>query len=130
MHFFEYRNEWIERISTHQSKLIPVDEVEKHKVWFEYLFNEAEPVKSTYRCRLCYKYFDEFGVQKKYKSALADEKGTLKKYKADNKRSLADHGNIPGHKAVIQILQDRSAKRLNFYQIFIKLKFSLLKTNY
>lgn len=85
--------------------------MEKHKVWFEYVFNKAEPAKSTFRCRLCSKHYDEFGLQKKYKSALADEKGTLKKYKADNKKAMAEHANIPGHQAVVQILQDRGAKR-------------------
>lgn len=98
--------------------MIPVDEVEKHKTWFEYLFNEKEPVKSTYRCRLCFKYYDEFGLQERYKSALADEKGTLKKYKADNKKSIAEHANIPGHKAVVQLLQERSAKRFIFNHNF------------
>lgn len=91
--------------------MIPVDEVVKHKVWFEYLFNEEEPVKSTYRCRLCFKYFDKFGLQKQYKNAFADEKGTLKKYKADNKKFIAAHGNIPGHQAIVQILQEKSFKR-------------------
>lgn len=98
-------------MAAHQKILIPVDEVKKHKVWFEYLFNAAEPATSTYRCRLCYKYYDEFGLEGRYKSALANVGGTLKKYKADNKKSIAEHGNSPGHTAVVQILQERSAKR-------------------
>lgn len=82
-----------------------------HKTWFEYLFNEAEPTKSTYRCRLCHKHYDAFGLQKRYKSPFSDEKGTLKKYKSDNKKAIAEHGKTPGHKAVIEILQERSAKK-------------------
>lgn len=34
--------------------------VENNKVWFEYLFNETHPTESTYRCRLCSEYYDEF----------------------------------------------------------------------
>lgn len=109
----QFRNEWIQQISAHQAHLIPVDEVKKHNIWFEYLFNASKPVESTYRCRLCMKYYDKFGLEGRYRSALADEKGTLKKYKFDNKRSIAEHANIPGHKAVIQLLQD---KRLIFHQ--------------
>lgn len=113
----DFRNEWIEQISAHQSKLIPVDEVEKHKIWFEYLFNEAEPEKSTYRCRLCFKYYDKFGLQKQHKNALADENGALRKYKYDNKKCIAEHANIPGHKAIVQTLQEKSHKRLVFFSI-------------
>lgn len=73
-----------------------------------------EPAKSTYRCRLCYKYFNEFGLQQRYKSVFADESGTLKKYKHDNKKAMIEHANIPGHKTIVQILQERSSKRLIF----------------
>lgn len=81
-------------------------------MWFEYVFNKKDPVKSTFRCRLCNKYYDAFGFQQRYKSALAEENGTLKKYKHDNKKAIAEHPKIPGHIAVIQKLQDQSAKRL------------------
>lgn len=111
----------MEQISIQQSHLIPVKEIPKHKVWFEYLFNKEEPVKSTFWCRLCYKYYDQFNLPQNHRNSFADEKGTLKKYKFENKKFLAEHGNIPGHKAVVQLLQERSEKRLkklHFFEIF------------
>lgn len=112
-----FRSTWIDQISKYQKDIIPVDEVEKHKVWFEYLFNEKQPASSTFRCRLCTKYYDAFGLQQRYKSVLANEKGTLKKYKHDNKKAIAEHANNPGHTTVIQTLQDQSAKRLFSHQL-------------
>lgn len=106
-----FRNEWITQIATHQNGLIPVDEVEKHKMWFQYIFNKEEPVKSTYRCRLCHKYYDEFNLDKRWKSPFSAEVGTLKKYKKDNKDAISDHGKSVGHQNIIQMLQDQSAKR-------------------
>lgn len=105
-------------MSTHQSGLVDIKEVKKHTIWLEYIFNEKEPTKSTFRCRLCYKYYDQFGLQNRYKSSLSNEEGTLKKYKRDNQKSLAEHAKSPGHTAVVQTLQERSSKRLDFFQLF------------
>lgn len=86
--------------------------MKENKVWFEYLFNEADPQHSTYRCRLCHKYYDRLNLPPRYKNALAFEKGTLKDAKTDNKKAIAEHANIPGHKSIVEILQKASAKRL------------------
>lgn len=107
----DFRTSWIQQISTHQKGFIPIEEVEKHKEWFEYLFNDKDPVKSTYRCRLCYKYYDNFGLQKRYKSGFAEEKGTLRTRKNDNKQHIAEHAKTPGHAAIVQTLQAQAAKR-------------------
>lgn len=106
-----FRDAWIDQIKNHQKDLIPVDVVQDNKVWFEYLFNEQDPTKSTYRCRLCFKHYDEFHLQQKYKSPLASEEGTLKKTKSENRRAISEHSKNVGHKTVIQILEEKSSKR-------------------
>lgn len=44
---FYFRDEWLEQIRTNQGNLLPIDEIEKIKAWFEYLFNEQNPAAST-----------------------------------------------------------------------------------
>lgn len=97
----------------HQKRIIPIDVVKENKNWLEYLFNEADPQHSAIRCRLCHKYYDKFNLPKRYKNSLANEKGTLKESKSDNKKLILEHANIPGHKAVVQKLQGASAKRFD-----------------
>lgn len=85
--------------------------MKENKVWIEYLFNEAEPPKSTVRCRLCAKYYDKFNLPPRYKNAFANKDGTLKDTKGRNKEAIAEHAKTPGHNNIIQLLQKASAKR-------------------
>lgn len=107
----DFRDEWKETIMKHQSSLIPYDAVEKNKHWFEYVLNSANPERSTYRCKLCYRYYDKFGLEQRYKNALAFPEGTLKFQKHTNKQILSEHSSSPGHKTIVQILQNQHAKR-------------------
>lgn len=106
-----FQSRWLEEIRTHQLELIPLDAFESNKVWIEYLFNSAEPKKSTYRCRLCHKYFDEFKIRPQYKSSIADEEGMLRFDKKLNRFAITSHANSSSHTTVIEKLQLRSAKR-------------------
>lgn len=106
-----FRNEWIVQIDKYQRQRIPSETVKEHTTWFEYLFNPNNPQQSTYRCRLCNKYYDMYNLPKRYKNAFAYDKGTLKETKNDNKRAIKEHANMPGHQHIIQILQQSSAKR-------------------
>lgn len=108
---FYHREIWLEQIKTHQYGIIPVEEVKKHKSWFEYLFSEGNPSRSTFRCRLCSKYYDEFKLDRRYKTALAFEDGVLKSDKYENKKALIEHPNNQGHKIIIQILQEKNSKK-------------------
>lgn len=54
-----------------KKRYIPSDVVNENNVLFEYLLNEADPQHSTYRCHLCYKYYDKFNFPSRYKNALA-----------------------------------------------------------
>lgn len=93
--------------------------MEKNKEWFEYMRNERYPQHSMYRCRLCTKYYDSFGLDSRYKNAIAYPEGTLKFKKYENKDIISKHANIPGHKAIVQQLQQKSEKRLSFHFEFI-----------
>lgn len=88
----------------HQNNLLPIQTIERNKVWFEYLLNKENPNKSNYRCRLCYNYYDKFKLAKNHKNALAFESGILKKTKEENREIIQKHSNIPGHKAIIDKL--------------------------
>lgn len=106
-----FQPRWIDQIKAHQIELIPVDVVEKNKVWVEYLYNAKEPKISTLRCRLCYKYFDEFRIKPQHKSSFASKEGMLRVNKFKNKEAITLHANSPSHLAIIEKLQARNAKR-------------------
>lgn len=120
-----FKPEWINQIKSHQSDLIPTEEVEKNKIWFEYLFNSAEPKKSTFRCRICYKYYDNLKLEQRYKSGLAYETGTLRAQKSKNKIAIAEHAKNTGHLTIIQILEQKNAKRLFFKDKIVLHNFSI-----
>lgn len=106
-----FRKKWIEQIKEHQDRLIPIDVVEKSKSWFEYIYNVESPERSTYRCRICHKYYDDFGLSNRYKSPLANTDGTLKSDKSENRRAIQDHPKKHGHLKVIEKLEERNCKR-------------------
>lgn len=101
----------MQQIEENQSHLIPVDIVGISRSWFEYIYNAEYPDKSAYRCRLCHKYYDSFGLENRYKPDLAKEEGTLKKDKKENRKTLVDHAKLQSHLKVVEILQQRSSKR-------------------
>lgn len=115
-----FQSRWLEEIKTHQRDLIPLDDFESNKVWIEYLFNSAEPAKSTYRCRLCHKYYDEFRLRPQYRSGIAEEAGTLKADKSLNKFAINAHVKTYSHTTIIEKLQIRSTKRYIFTIKFFK----------
>lgn len=112
-HFYSHvcRAEWLKLIETHQSGLIPLDAVKKSKTWFEYIFNEASPKESRYRCRICNKHYDELNLPSNHRSLLADKDGMLRKDKAQNRRNILEHATKPGHMKVIEILERKMRKR-------------------
>lgn len=73
--------------------------------------NTTSPKESTYRCKLCHSYYDKFGLEQRFKNALAFTNGTLRSQKHANKQTIAEHSNSPGHKTIVQILKNQCAKR-------------------
>ena len=79
-------------ISTNQSNLIPLDEVQKAKNWFEYI-----PETGNYRCWICHQYSDIFDVRPQHKSTLANEEGVLYSTWRKNKEVIRYHAETKGH---------------------------------
>ena len=111
-----FNDEWLALIQRHQSDIIYGPGVASFKNWFEYVFNPVEPEKSTYRCRLCMKYFDLFVEKDQYRSALADPEGILRETKKKNGAALREHNISKGHLKVIEKLKERQM----FEQMIVK----------
>lgn len=107
-----FQNTWINFITKHQSKLLPVKSIENNKVWFEYLPNSEIPSASTYRCRLCSKYFDKFKLDNRYKPALANPLGIMKKNYDSNREMIVSHAKHTQHLAIISKLEKGAASTL------------------
>ena len=101
----DFKDEWLDAIKTHQDRLIPADEVEKNKHWFEYL-PSTDPDVSRYRCRLCHEYADIFDIRQQHRSLLSYAKGHLYETKADNRHAIRFHEEGKGHAKIVERLQD------------------------
>lgn len=98
-------------IENHQKNLIPTKTVLKNKNWFEYLENKENPSESRYRCRICFKYFDEMKLPSNRKPAVAGENGVLNPCKKRNQQTISEHANSTSHANIISNLQTRSVKK-------------------
>ena len=94
-----FKDEWLDMISTNQSNLIPIEEVQKARNWFEYL-------GLTYRCWLCHQYSDIFDIRPQHRSQLASDEGVLYKTWSRNKEIIRYHAETIGHdKIVTRLMQ-------------------------
>lgn len=127
-----FREEWLTQIQNHQAQSIPIDVVEKSKSWFEYIWNADFPERSAYRCRLCHKYWESFGLQSNHKPAVARVEGTWKRDKPENRRVIQEHPKSVGHLKVIEILEQRSIKRWRRFSLvfFFGLHLFLMRNSY
>jgi hypothetical protein len=110
-----FQENWIDQITQYQSNILPAGKIknEEHlRVWFVYYFNQDDPAKSTYGCRLCRDYYDNFQLSYRYKSALASPGGTLKSSKKANNDEINGHPKSSSHLAVIKNLQDQQKNAL------------------
>lgn len=76
-----FKDKWLDTIGRYQRDLLPVSSISSKsdvRQWFEYLHNENEPRKSTFRCRICYKKYDDFKLDPRYKPQVAKEGGYLR----------------------------------------------------
>lgn len=94
---FFYRNDWIDKIEKHQKHLLPLTTIKRNKKWFQYIYNENSPKDSRYRCRICFNYYDAFGLPKHSKSALANEEGQLRSDKDKNWETISKHATTAGY---------------------------------
>lgn len=105
------RESWIKTIERHQADLRSVKTVQKHKAWFEYLEDTQQPKNSNFRCRLCYKYFDEMKLCKNSKPAFALAGGfKLKPNRKKNSDAINEHATAMSHLNIIALLKENVAK--------------------
>jgi len=100
-----FQNSWMKFIQQHQLKMLPVKTINDHKHWFAFLPNIADPSSSTYRCRLCFKYFDKFKLEDRFRSVLANEEGIIRKAYKSNHETITEHAKSTQHHLIIQRLQ-------------------------
>jgi len=103
---------WLTQMKQHQGAIFPFTNVKENKHWFEYLFNAENPRLSTYRCRLCHKYFDKLKLDSRYKSALAQPEGVLKKSYDSNREMIMNHARQSQHQLIIEKLQSEAINTL------------------
>lgn len=108
-----FKEEWLDQIKIYQGDLLPIPTIQRFKSWFEYIFNSDSPAESTYRCRICHKYYDYLHMDQRYKSSLASDKGILRKSKKKNIDELTKHGlHNRAHIEIINILTSKKKKLL------------------
>uniref|UniRef100_A0A915J9F9 DUF4371 domain-containing protein n=1 Tax=Romanomermis culicivorax TaxID=13658 RepID=A0A915J9F9_ROMCU len=107
-----FQNNWIKLMETHQKSLLPIKTITDNKVWFEYLPNTENPTTSTYRCRLCSKYFNKLGMDARYKPLLANPDGVLRADYHWNWQIIKDHAQSKPHQNIIAKLEQAAVEVL------------------
>jgi len=100
-----FQNSWLIQIERYQKAIMPIKTIENNRLWFEYLPDRADPTQSKYRCRLCSRHFSKFGIDQRFKSALAEQAGVLHKDYKSNWQAITDHGRHKQHLAIIARLE-------------------------
>ena len=106
-----FNDQWLTTMNTYQPKLLPIDEIKKARSWFEYL--PATPLyESKYRCWICQKYSDYFGVRKQNKPDLAADEGILRAKMQQNRDVIRGHGESTVHQEILsrlKVINDHSS---------------------
>ena len=107
-----FNSSWRSFISQHQKELLPSwNYLLERKKWFEYLPNQQAPANSTYRCRICSKYYEHFQLQSRYKPGLAMKVGVMYG-KKKNYEAISTHEKSDCHQKIISMLQKRDSEVL------------------
>ena len=96
-----FKDEWLAAINAHQEDLIPIEEVENAKTWFEYL-PKSPAISSRFRCKLCYENAEIFDIRPQHRSLFSEEDGVLYATRAKNRRAILDHASSLGHMKIVQ----------------------------
>jgi hypothetical protein len=99
---------WLQKISKHQGRYIPIATIKKNKNWFEYIFNFTDPESSTYRCRICLKS----GSKTSQIPGIAREEGIFFKNRKKNGDKIREHGSSSYHKNAIRSIVDLAKNNL------------------
>lgn len=95
---------WLQLMKEHQADLLPVNKISnQYKSWFEYVVNTEKPKESTFRCRLCNKYYDQFHMACNYRNSLCNKEGVLYRTIDENRRKLREHCANRGIKDIYKL---------------------------
>ena len=98
-----FDNDWIHLIERHQRELLPFRFTDDTKKWFEYLYNDQQPVISRFRCRICHKYAKTMQFSNHLLTDIMSENGALADNKVANRRRISGHKNTEVHKKIIEV---------------------------
>ena len=115
----EFDPAWITWIEAHAQDYIPLNIFDPKKAkqnirpWFVFQKgSESLPVTSSYKCRLCEKYYDTMFLHPRLKPKIATKYGQMRSNKWDNKKKILNHANSLAHRMVIQGLKKREEAKL------------------
>ena len=103
-----FQDKWIHQIQMNPKLDIDVINVPKVRQWF-HLIEHNDPKKSTFRCRLCSKYSEEFKVRKILRTDLANPNGLELKGKSPAYISnmINEHNEMSAHQVIVQDLKKK-----------------------
>lgn len=84
-------------------------EIELHRCWFRYRYNQQEPEKSTYYCAVC-KEYHEYDTLPQHTPKLSNENGILKATFTENEKEISRHVFKQTHSILVK-------KMMKDYQI-------------
>ncbi|CAG7815274.1 unnamed protein product [Allacma fusca] len=113
---------WLYQMKKYQQNIMPYITLIKRdefRQWFEYLPNE-KPEESRYRCRLCYKYMQTYGIPRSNWGPVESERGQLKRTECDNRNVINSHGKKKSHLEIMKRLQIEGNPEVGFVDRFDK----------
>ena len=106
-----FREDWITKITQHQSKLINpklFKDVEKIKTWFRYDFNPEDPANSPYQCSLCHYYYSLWKLDKRYKPQISD---WYLGSSGENSHFIKRHYDSAAHQTIVHLMMQKKLSR-------------------
>jgi hypothetical protein len=111
-----FQESWIPLIEANQNDLLSITTITNKdiKPWFEYLYNEENPRKSTYRCRICFRHSSRIYPDIYHTPLMARAEGRLSTSLRKNGGILRNHAKSKIHNDIIKHL--KSAKMTEYYE--------------
>ena len=103
---------WLDMIKKYQSGKLTITLIntEAVKHWFEYLYDNANPALSRFRCWVCNTFWDLAMLSPSYKPALARNEGKLRSSRPNNWKDIKDHMDNEGHIYLNNLMKKEGVK--------------------
>ena len=102
-----FKEKWSQDIKKYQGKFVtPTILTKERMVWLEYLYNNINPVESTFRCRFCFQLRNRLQSFVSNRPLLSEQAGYfVANYKCMWKQ-IREHPQSLMHKNAIMLLKD------------------------